>query len=235
MLAPVRRFILGQRIFSPDEGHLHHRLLKLGLTHRNTVLLLYGLTIGMGIVSIIVIHSRDDRAAMILLLLGLGIILGMRKIGYLEYFATDKVYGWFKDVTDEAGFTLERRSFLNLQLEIGQSKDVKELWLRVCKALDRLKFDVAEMHLENVPGLKEEKKQGKWVWMQGGLDSDISDEYLFKLELPLLANGEKSYGTLSLIKDLKRDPINPYTLRRVEHLRRTIMGTLQRLMKGEGE
>ena len=71
--------------------------------------------------------------------------------------------------------------------------------------------------------------------MQGGLDSDISDECLLKLELPLLANEEKSYGTLSLIKDLKRDPINPYTLRRVEHLRRTIMGTLQRLMKGEGE
>ncbi len=138
-------------------------------------------------------------------------------------------------MTVEAGFTLERRSLWNLQHEIGQSKDAKEVWLRVCNALDRLKFDVAEMHLENLPELKEEKKQGKWVWMQGGLDSDISDEYLFKLELPLLANGEKSYGTLSLIKDLKRDPINPYTLRRVEHLRRTIMGTLQRLMGEEGE
>ena len=39
--SPVRRFILGQRIFTPDRDHIHHRLLKLGYTHRRAVLMLY--------------------------------------------------------------------------------------------------------------------------------------------------------------------------------------------------
>ena len=42
--SPVRRFILGQRIFTPDRDHIHHRLLKLGYTHRRAVLLLYAIT-----------------------------------------------------------------------------------------------------------------------------------------------------------------------------------------------
>ena len=39
--AIVRRLRRGQPIFSPDKGHLHHRLLNLGLDHRTVVLMIY--------------------------------------------------------------------------------------------------------------------------------------------------------------------------------------------------
>ena len=39
----VRRSIERRPIFSPDRGHIHHRLLDLGLTHRRAVLILYGM------------------------------------------------------------------------------------------------------------------------------------------------------------------------------------------------
>src|SRR5574340_1596034 len=39
----VRRLAQGRSPFSPDRGHIHHRLLDLGLTHRQTVLLIYGI------------------------------------------------------------------------------------------------------------------------------------------------------------------------------------------------
>ena len=58
---------------------------------------------------------------------------------------------------------------------------------------------------------------------------DVCGESLLKLELPLLAENNKNYGTLWLIKDLKRDPISHYTLRRVENLRRTVIATLKKL------
>ncbi|MBW1911380.1 MAG: hypothetical protein JRJ11_17870 [Deltaproteobacteria bacterium] len=58
---------------------------------------------------------------------------------------------------------------------------------------------------------------------------DVTGASLLKLELPLLAEENKTYGTLWLIKDLKRDSISHYTLRRVEHLRRTLITTLQKL------
>ncbi|MHB9132092.1 MAG: MraY family glycosyltransferase [Armatimonadota bacterium] len=42
--AIIRRLRRGQPIFSPDKGHLHHRLLNLGLDQRSVVLTIYLLT-----------------------------------------------------------------------------------------------------------------------------------------------------------------------------------------------
>lgn len=44
LLAMVRRVINNRPISSPDSSHLHHRLLKLGLTHKQTVLIIYMLS-----------------------------------------------------------------------------------------------------------------------------------------------------------------------------------------------
>jgi|GEM_PF-400511 len=230
--ATLRRFILGQRLFHPDKGHFHHRLLKHGFTHRKAVLCLYAVTVALGIVSLLLVNVRDDRAALILLLVGIAAFVGIRKLGYLEYLAMDKVYGWFRDVSDEAGISHERRSFLNFQVEISQSWDMRELWSNVCKALDKLGFDMAEMNLENIVLLKDEKMKEKLSWHREDFDScdDVCKEYLMRLELPLVNGDNKSYGTIWLIKDLRRETINQHTLRRVEHLRRTIINTLKKLM-----
>jgi UDP-GlcNAc:undecaprenyl-phosphate GlcNAc-1-phosphate transferase len=39
----VRRVAAGRSPFTPDRGHIHHRLLDLGLSHTQTVVLIYGL------------------------------------------------------------------------------------------------------------------------------------------------------------------------------------------------
>jgi len=44
----VRRLASGQPPFAPDRGHFHHRLLDVGLSHRQAVLLIYALTLGLG-------------------------------------------------------------------------------------------------------------------------------------------------------------------------------------------
>ncbi len=74
-------------------------------------------------------------------------------------------------------------------------------------------------------------------WTRDGFDSsnDICRESLLKLELPLIDNGNKMLGTLWLIKDLRRDTISHYTLRRVEHLRRTVIETLGKMEKDNVE
>lgn len=41
----IRRFLARRPIFSADRGHIHHRLLDLGLTHRRAVLILYGCSV----------------------------------------------------------------------------------------------------------------------------------------------------------------------------------------------
>ncbi|RKQ34392.1 glycosyltransferase family 4 protein [Oceanobacillus halophilus] len=44
LIAMVRRFINKQPISKPDSSHLHHRLLKSGFTHKQTVLVIYALS-----------------------------------------------------------------------------------------------------------------------------------------------------------------------------------------------
>ena len=46
-----------------------------------------------------------------------------------------------------------------------------------------------------------------------------------KIDLPLDSNGAR----LLLVKDINRDPLNYYTLRRLEHLRRTLLSNLAHL------
>ena len=41
LLAVIRRARNGMSLFTPDSGHLHHRMLKIGHSHRLTVLILY--------------------------------------------------------------------------------------------------------------------------------------------------------------------------------------------------
>lgn len=43
-LAVLRRALTGRPIMMPDRGHIHHRLLDMGLSHRGAVLLLYAIS-----------------------------------------------------------------------------------------------------------------------------------------------------------------------------------------------
>jgi UDP-GlcNAc:undecaprenyl-phosphate GlcNAc-1-phosphate transferase len=49
----VRRMAQGQAPFAPDRGHFHHRLLDVGLTHAQAVLLIYGVTIVLGVLAFV--------------------------------------------------------------------------------------------------------------------------------------------------------------------------------------
>lgn len=56
--AIIRRLRRGQPIFSPDKGHLHHRLLSLGLNQRTVVLTIYLLTAIGCAVAVMLAHAR---------------------------------------------------------------------------------------------------------------------------------------------------------------------------------
>ncbi len=49
----VRRVIDRRSPFSPDRSHIHHRLLDLGLSHRQTVLVIYGICASLGLIAML--------------------------------------------------------------------------------------------------------------------------------------------------------------------------------------
>ena len=50
----VGRVSRGVSPFAPDRSHIHHRLLDLGLSHRNTVLVIYGICAALGVLALLV-------------------------------------------------------------------------------------------------------------------------------------------------------------------------------------
>lgn len=71
-MAIIRRTLSGEKFYKPDRNHLHHRLLSLGLTHRGTVLVIYGLSMIFSMISLLL--NVSSRIGGVLLVLGL--ILG---------------------------------------------------------------------------------------------------------------------------------------------------------------
>jgi UDP-GlcNAc:undecaprenyl-phosphate GlcNAc-1-phosphate transferase len=49
----VRRISQGRSPFTPDRSHIHHRLLDLGLSHRQTVLAIYAICIALAVLALI--------------------------------------------------------------------------------------------------------------------------------------------------------------------------------------
>ncbi|HUF10415.1 MAG TPA: MraY family glycosyltransferase [Rhodothermales bacterium] len=89
-LAVIRRFIERKSIFRPDKDHIHHRIVrKLGLSHRNTVLVLYTISIAFGIAAfLLAISDRrlGDNVFTTVVLCGtaVGIFGLLRSLGYLK-------------------------------------------------------------------------------------------------------------------------------------------------------
>lgn len=83
-LAISRRFLGGKPLFFGDGDHIHHKLLKRGLSQKAAVLVLYGLTAIFALLSLVILHDAA-MVALVLTVIGLGIALGVHYLGYAEF------------------------------------------------------------------------------------------------------------------------------------------------------
>ena len=60
----VRRLSQGRSPFAPDRQHIHHRLLDLGLSHRQTVLAIYGVCVALAVLALILTGASQLYAFM---------------------------------------------------------------------------------------------------------------------------------------------------------------------------
>ena len=234
ILSPVRRFFRGRKMFSPDKGHIHHRLVGRGLTTKKAVLVIYSITLVLCIMAVVVTNMRDEQAGLFLVILGAGASLLIRKLGYFEYLASDKFYGWFKDMTDQAGFRHDRRSFLNYQIEISKSSDLETLWERIMAVAGFLELDFIELKLCDSKCNQLEQRIPMYEFSNGNSDPALMDwNSAMHIMLPL-ATKECEFGSLAISRDVVHSPLTPFTLRRIEQLRRTVLETLIKLNKHNG-
>ncbi|MDP9152439.1 MAG: undecaprenyl/decaprenyl-phosphate alpha-N-acetylglucosaminyl 1-phosphate transferase [Myxococcota bacterium] len=84
LLSMVRRVVERRSIFSPDRGHIHHRLLDMGLTHRRAVLILYGVCIVLTTAALGVSLGRSWQVGIAILCATLAVVAIVRFAGYFE-------------------------------------------------------------------------------------------------------------------------------------------------------
>lgn len=81
IFAIVRRIINKQPLSMPDKSHLHHCLLRIGYTHRQTVLLIYAMAAFFGLVAVIFSQAKLWGALVLIAILLFLIEIIAEKIG----------------------------------------------------------------------------------------------------------------------------------------------------------
>ena len=70
----IRRVSSGRSPFSADRGHFHHRLLDLGLTHRQAVLLIYAICVVLAAAGLL-LSGQGQISVFLIVVIGGGVIL----------------------------------------------------------------------------------------------------------------------------------------------------------------
>ncbi len=141
LLAMARRAARGAPLFSADRGHIHHRLLALGLSHRQTVLVLYGASIALGFAALALSYASSSQSTYFLLALSGVAYLALRALGYINLEKTQRLL-------QDRRRNLELRATIRRigdGLRSGQS--VEEAWIVLNFAARALGASAVALHL----------------------------------------------------------------------------------------
>lgn len=83
-LAIIRRYSNGKPIFKPDKGHLHHRLLAAGLSQKQAVLLMYGISLALSMSALLFTGSNHLLGLVVIGVIVAVVFVGAKKIGILN-------------------------------------------------------------------------------------------------------------------------------------------------------
>ncbi len=85
LFAMVRRKINGKPIMQADRGHLHHRLLDMGLTQKQAVMIMYIISAVLGSFSIVAMEINAQRSYFLLIIVMIILILIAWKAGFFKH------------------------------------------------------------------------------------------------------------------------------------------------------
>lgn len=84
LFAIIRRKVNGRPIAEADKGHLHHRLLNMGLSQKQVVIIMYLINAILGMIAIIVMQLTNRRAYMVLAVVVIVIVFLAWKFGLFK-------------------------------------------------------------------------------------------------------------------------------------------------------
>jgi UDP-GlcNAc:undecaprenyl-phosphate GlcNAc-1-phosphate transferase len=148
-LSILRRLISGRPVFTADREHIHHKLLQHGLTHRQVVIVLYAVSAIFAMLSLFLLWPTGSSLGLVLAVLGIGIWIGVQRLGYLELGELGRV----------AQRTLDQRQILinNLAIrrateELKVTQDYDQIRRSLEAAFSSNDFDAFDLRIDLFPG-----------------------------------------------------------------------------------
>src|SRR5579859_3163560 len=115
-VAVFRRFLSCRRLFAPDREHIHHKLLGRGLPHKQTVLVLYGVSACFCLGSLLLLNPGGPVLAIVLSVVAAGVLIGVQQLRYHEFLELGRV----------ANRTLNQRHVIANDISIRRATDALE-------------------------------------------------------------------------------------------------------------
>jgi UDP-GlcNAc:undecaprenyl-phosphate GlcNAc-1-phosphate transferase len=147
-LSVLRRLIAGRPVFTADREHIHHKLLQRGMSQRQVVILLYGVSGLFALLSLFLLWPTGSTLGLVLAVLGTGVWLGVQHLGYLE----------FGELRRIAQRTVEQRSIFVNNLAIRRATEelrVTRDYVQLCRILETAfsnnDFDGFDLKVELLP------------------------------------------------------------------------------------
>ena len=195
-MAVVRRYLIGKPVFSADQYHVHHMLLRKGLSQRQTALILLGGASGLGGLALLFIYSSDRMSALSILALALVAGAVIHFLGYADIIRAGRRSRLFSDL--EAAALQRTRAVEEIRQNLLEARNEDTLWRLMVPAgealgLESFRFDVIASSQTN--GL--ERRSLEWKRKRAGDGNSVHIQTLSKGEYGVSA-GRIMFGTLHL-------------------------------------
>jgi UDP-GlcNAc:undecaprenyl-phosphate/decaprenyl-phosphate GlcNAc-1-phosphate transferase len=201
-LSVARRFISGRPVFTADREHIHHKLLEHGWSHRQVVIILYGVSAVFALLSLFLLWPTGSTLGLVLAVLGTGIWLGVQHLGYLE----------FGELRRVALRTIEQRHIFvnNLAVrrameELKVADSLHQVQRILTAAFDSNDFDAFELRptaAVETRGLRvlEGGAFPKLYWRKAGALVTPDFENAWSLTLDLVSTGNRHCGKMTIFR-----------------------------------
>ena len=84
MAAPAAAACAGRSLLEADADHIHHRIVRMGLTPQRAVVILYGVTALFGALSLLTMTGQSQATGLAAVVFTLVTWIGIRRLGYPE-------------------------------------------------------------------------------------------------------------------------------------------------------
>jgi UDP-GlcNAc:undecaprenyl-phosphate/decaprenyl-phosphate GlcNAc-1-phosphate transferase len=202
-LSIVRRLISGRPVFTADRDHIHHKLLRMGFSHRQVVIVLYAVSAVFAMLSLFLLWPTGSTVGLVLAVVGTGIWFGVQHLNYVEFGELRRVA---QRTMDQRQIVINNLSVRRAVEELKVAGNFSQLRSILIAAFASNDFDAFELQIKSSDGDQTlpSAANRNFHWSKVPHMSAISSQPSWKLALDLVTTSTQRRGSLVVYRIYSR-------------------------------